>query len=144
MNGRTYYFGVGNSNNYENTIYNTKDMFDFYRDETCSSRLLDMLGTNTDAFLPRPYDTTEGSKNFQTNTRYLYNGAYLRLKNLTLSYTMPKEWMEKVRINNLQVYFSGENLFVLSSLPSHIDPEVGNSRMYPQTSTYSFGINIGF
>lgn len=145
MGSTYYYFGRGNGNNYENTIYNTKDMLDFYRDtETSSERLLDMLGTNTNAYLPRPYDTDEGGKNFQTNTRYMYSGAYMRLKNLSLSYTLPKDWLNKIKINSLQVYFSGENLFVISSLPSHIDPEVGGSRMYPQTSTYSFGINVGF
>lgn len=144
MGSTYYYFGRGNGNNYENTVYNTKEMFDFYRDDTSSDRLLEMMGTNTNAFLPRPYDTDEGGKNFQANTRYLNSGAYLRLKNLSVSYTLAKEWLSKAKISNLQIYFSGENLFVLSSLPSHIDPEVGDRRMYPQTNTFSFGINVGF
>ena len=81
----------------------------------------------------------------ETSTKYLVNGAYVRLKNLQIAYTLPREILQKVRMANCRVYFSGENLFVLSALPSYIDPEfVGGGRMYPQQAVYSFGVNIGF
>ena len=118
---------------------------DFYRDETTDPRVLEHLGLNKDSYFPRPYDSTEGNKNFNTNSKYLLSGAYMRLKNLTLSYTLSKKVTDRLGINNCKIYFSGENLFVISGLPSYIDPEMVNGgRMYPQQAVYSFGINLGF
>ena len=80
-----------------------------------------------------------------TNTRYLLNAAYLRLKNVTLSYILPKAWLQNLKIQNCRVYFSCENLFAVSGLPSYLDPEaVSGGRMYPQTAVYSFGVNVDF
>ena len=118
---------------------------DFYRDNTTDPRVLDYLGYNTDSYFPRPYDSPEGNKNFQTSTKYLLNAAYMRLKNLTISYTLSNKLTSRIGVNNCKIYFSGENLFVLSGLPSYIDPEMVNGgRMYPQQAVYSFGINLGF
>lgn len=124
------------------SIYQGKNL-DFYRDENTEPRLLDLLGLNTNSYFPRPYDSTEGNKNAKTNSRYLQNGAYMRLKNLTLTYTLPKEWLRKVKVDGCRVYFSGENMFVLSGLPSYIDPE-STGRTYPQQAVYSFGVNVDF
>ena len=118
---------------------------DFYRDESSDPRLLELLGVNKDSYFPRPYESSEGHKNMNTNTRYLLNAAYLRLKNVTLSYTLPKAWLQNLKIQNCRVYFSGENLFAVSGLPSYLDPEaVSGGRMYPQTAVYSFGVNVDF
>lgn len=147
MSGSFFFFGTGGNDTGSSavSIYDNKWHKDFYRDETCAPRLLELMGENKNAFFPRPYETKEGNKNFQTNTRYLMNGAYLRMKNLQLSYTLPKQWVHKVGMSSCRVYFSGENLFVLSGLPSYIDPEsVNNGRMYPQQAVYSFGANISF
>ena len=143
--GSTYfYWGSSVGNSYSVSIYEGKHM-DFYRDETSAPRLLEHMGLNTNSYFPRPYDSWEGSKNFQASTKYMLNGAYVRLKNLQIAYTLPREILQKVRMANCRVYFSGENLFVLSGLPSYIDPEfVGGGRMYPQQAVYSFGVNIGF
>ena len=144
MGSHYFYWGSSVGNSYSVSIYEGKHM-DFYRDETSAPRLLEYMGMNTDAYFPRPYDSYEGGKNFQTSTKYLVNGAYVRLKNLQIAYTLPREILQKVRMANCRVYFSGENLFVLSALPSYIDPEfVGGGRMYPQQAVYSFGVNIGF
>lgn len=147
MNGSFYFFGTGvtGSNFSAVSVYDNKWHRDFYRDENSNARLLELMGENTNSFFPRPYESAEGNKNFQSNTRYLMNGAYIRLKNLQLSYTLPNQWIKKAGMNSCRVYFSGENLFVLSGLPSYIDPEsVNNGRMYPQQSVYSFGVNVSF
>lgn len=146
MSGSFFFFGTGyGSSSAAISVYDNKWHKDFYRDETSNQRLLDLMGENKDSFFPRPYESTEGNKNFQANTRYLMNGAYLRLKNLQLAYTLPKQWTNKAGMNSCRIYFSGENLFVLSGLPSFIDPEsVNNGRMYPQQAIYSFGVNISF
>lgn len=145
MSGSFFYWGTGVGNSFASSVYDNKWHKDFYRDENCDPRLLDYMGQNTNSYFPRPYDNGEGNKNFQKSTKYLLNGAYLRLKNLQLAYTLPKELISKAGINNCRVYFSGENLFVLSGLPSYMDPEfVGGGRMYPQQSVYSFGVNVSF
>lgn len=147
MGGSFFFFGAGQNaaSSAATSIYDNKWHKDFYRDENSNQRLLELMGENKNAFFPRPYETNEGTKNFQTNTRYLMNGAYLRMKNLQLAYTLPKQWVNKVGMSNCRVYFSGENLFVLSGLPSYIDPEsVNNGRMYPQQAVYSFGVNVSF
>ncbi len=138
-----YYFGRSAGTISEVSIY--KGHLDFYRDENSYPELVTYLGENTDAFFPRPYATTEGAKNFQVSDRYILNGAYMRLKTLQLTYTLPQRWLKRAKIANCQVYFAGENLFVLSHLPKYFDPEfVNNGRMYPQQMTLSCGINIGF
>lgn len=145
MSGSFFYWGTGVGNSFASSVYNNKKHMDFYRDETADPRLLEYMGVKTNSYFPRPYDNAEGNKNFQKNTKYLLNGAYLRLKNLQLSYTLPKQLITKAGISNCRVYFSGENLFVLSKIPSYMDPEfVGGGRMYPQQSIYSFGVNLSF
>lgn len=114
--------------------------------------------TNTDAFFPRPYPGhaagalsagTEGSNNFVTQSRYLLNMSYLRLKNLTVGYTIPKSLTEKINLQKARIYFSGQNLaeIVDSKLP--VDPEIDDreanwGRTYPFTRTYSVGVQVTF
>jgi TonB-linked SusC/RagA family outer membrane protein len=82
-------------------------------------------------------------------TRYLLNGAYLRLKNLTLGYTLPKEWTEKLHLSRVRIYVSGDNLFEISELRKYFDPEAVTDTStygytYPFNRQYSFGLNVTF
>ena len=91
-----------------------------------------------------------------TNDRYLQNIGYLRLKNLTLGYTLPKKWTQLISIDKFRVYFSGENLLTFTSLKTkYIDPEQassanswknynGDAKVYPYAKTFTFGIDIIF
>jgi TonB-linked SusC/RagA family outer membrane protein len=144
-----YYWGMGSEsgNNSDVNVYTGAKQLDFYRDDKSSPELIAHLGTNTDAFFPRPYVSSGGFKNFQPSDRYLINRAYLRLKNIQLSYTLPTEWLRKAKLQSCQIYFSGENLLTFqdSSLPYYIDPEIpSGGRSYVQQATYSCGINLGF
>lgn len=81
------------------------------------------------------------SSNQRVQTRYLMNAAYVRIKNITLGYTLPKAWIGKIGLSNAKVYCSGENLFTFDHLPTGFDPE----RMtwgYPFYRTISFGFNV--
>ncbi len=107
---------------------------------------------NPDAYFPkiRGYaaGSDTGSMKMQ-NDRYLQNLAYLRLKNITVGYTLPENLTRKVFINKLRVYFSGDNLATATKLKSdYLDPEQmssdSNGRVYPFSKTYSFGIDITF
>lgn len=138
-----YYFGRSAGTISEVSLY--KGHLDFYRDENSYPELVEFLGENKNAFFPRPYATTEGAKNFQISDRYILSGAYMRMKTIQLSYSLPNNWLKAAHIENCQIYFSGENLWTLSALPKYFDPEfVDQGRMYPQQMTLSCGINIGF
>ena len=83
------------------------------------------------------------------NDRYMQNIRYCRLKNLTIGYTLPKKWTRKVLIDNLRVYFTGENLATWSPIRSdYIDPEMAamndEMRTYPWQKTYMFGVDVTF
>ena len=75
-------------------------------------------------------------------TRYLQNAAYLRLKNLTFGYTIPKHLLRKIKLQNLRVYFSGENLFEATPMSKNFDPEQLDYTTHPMQRTYSIGLNI--
>lgn len=97
---------------------------------------------NTDAYLPRP--SMGNTYNQQTQTRYKMNAGYLRLKNLTVGYTLPKVLTQKAYISRARIYFSGQNLFCMTSLPEIYDPETTNYHTYPVQRTFSFGLDINF
>lgn len=114
--------------------------------------------TNTDARWPRLTDISDASN--QNNYRmgsdlYHFNGRYLRLKNLTIGYTLPQRITRKIGMSKLRVYFSGENLLTFSDV-SFIDPEAseyGNNmdsggansgRYYPNLRYLGMGLDITF
>jgi TonB-linked SusC/RagA family outer membrane protein len=109
-----------------------------------------ILGPNTDAYFPAPYSTAENAKSRQTQSKYLLNSAYIRLKNIQLGYTLPQELTKKVHIQRLRVYVSGENLLTVTSLPEALDPEglyvgyYGLGQTYPLSKIFAFGLNLTF
>ena len=103
---------------------------------------------NTDAYWPRPY-IDKGKKNKQVQTRFLQNGAYLRLKNTQIGYTLPSVWTKKIFIENLRIYMSGENLLTFTKLMGAFDPEAtggarANGYIYPLQEVISGGVSITF
>lgn len=127
--------GVWNSAAFESNM-------DFYRPEGD-----EWLGANLDAKFPR---LTASNKNRQTQTAYLENAAYIRLKNFQIGYTLPASLTQKVGISKVRVFFSAENLFTISGLPDGIDLETlglndyGGMANYPLTRTLSTGLSINF
>ena len=114
---------------------------------------------NPDAYFPRPrgYIALKSTRALSTvNTRYLQDIRYLRLKNLSVGYTVPATLTRKAGIDRLRVYFSGENLYYWSPLKKHslyVDPEAAANLVngdddpngiYPWQKTYMFGIDITF
>lgn len=93
-----------------------------------------------------------GTNNYYPQSRYLTDMSYLRLKNVTLGYTLPKELTRKAYIQKARIYFSANNLFLLykgNDLP--VDPEInagaglaygGWGRTAPITRTFSFGMQV--
>lgn len=83
------------------------------------------------------------SQNNINNDFWLYDASYLKLKNLQIGYSLPRRWLEKIYINRLRVYVSGENLLTITSYPG-LDPEIGASIEYPTMRRYALGINVSF
>jgi TonB-linked SusC/RagA family outer membrane protein len=118
---------------------------DYWRDASSP------LGANPNAYFPKPYSVYDGdnSKNFGNPTdRYIQNGAYLRMKNIRLGYTIPKAFLKKVLIKSARLYFSGENLLVFKKIQL-LDPEEtggrnGGGRTYPLAKSFSFGLDLNF
>lgn len=83
------------------------------------------------------------------NKKYMQNGAYMRVKNLTVGYTLPQSVLQRLQLSKVRFYFSAENIFEISHLKVKLDPESlgdGNrpQAAYPFQRTYSFGLNLNF
>ncbi|RAJ02280.1 TonB-linked SusC/RagA family outer membrane protein [Chitinophaga skermanii] len=107
---------------------------------------------NPDAYFPRlrGYVALNAKGELtEVNDKYLQNLAYLRLKSLTLGYSLPATWMKRVKMERARFYFSGENLLTFTKFDTkYIDPEMAaaeaNGRVYPVSKTFSFGLDITF
>jgi tonB-linked outer membrane protein, susC/ragA family len=96
---------------------------------------------------PKPVAGNTSSSYDGYSTRFLENGSYVRIKDITLSYTLPKKWLNPIGLNNLKVYASGSNVYTFHNV-DFWDPErgvegVGNG-IYPMTRSFVFGIDLSF
>lgn len=102
-------------------------------------------GEGTSNSMPRAV-FNDPNKNTRQSDRYIEDGSYLRIQNVTLGYTIPEKLMKKIHISTARFYLSAKNLLTITKY-SGIDPEVGSSgidnNVYPVTRTYSIGVNIG-
>lgn len=103
-------------------------------------------GEGTSNSIPRAV-YSDPNKNARHSNRFIEDGSYLRIKNLTLGYTLPKTIATRVYLQSVRVYMSCQNLYTFTTY-SGFDPEVGASGVdlstYPLTRTISFGINVKF
>ena len=98
---------------------------------------------NHDAYYPRVLiGGNQSNRNMQIQTKYLQNRAYLRLQNIQVGYTFPKQWFQSYFIKDSRIYFSGENLFTWTNLRM-FDPETPGI-IYPMQKVYSAGIKLTF
>lgn len=128
--------------------------------------------SNPNAYLPRLADVK--SQDYIANTgyntdRYLLNAAYMRMKNLMVSYSFNKKLTRAMGLENLRLYFTCDNLFTITKLPKQFDPETlnqvnswaggsnaaapaltsalnenGNGKVYPMNRNFVFGIDFTF
>ncbi len=91
---------------------------------------------------------------YKIGSLYVYDGDYLRLKNLSIGYTIPEKWTSKVGISKLKIYYTGTNLLTFTKYPG-LDPEVGNATSdnswlgvdmgnYPTSTINTFGVQVNF
>ena len=103
-------------------------------------------GEGTSNSMPRAV-FGDPNQNTRVSDRFVENGSYLRLKNITLSYTFPKQWLQKTQIENARLSLSCENVATITGY-SGFDPEVGingiDQNRYPISRTFSLGLNFNF
>lgn len=78
-------------------------------------------------------------------TRYLYDGSYLRLKNVELAYTFQNDWVKRMRMKSLRIYLNGDNLLLWTNMPDDRESNFSGSATsgaYPATRRFNLGINI--
>ena len=143
--GGPYFWGANGQGMWQAAAF--KDHMDYFRPEDTES----VFGPNVDAYYPRVIfggGSSEGGKNTLTQSRYVQNGAYIRLKNLQLGYTLPSTITKKFAVNSLRVYVSGDNLWTGTKMRV-FDPEVLGStgdagKAYPLARVWSVGLNVNF
>lgn len=101
-----------------------------------------------------PKALADNKQNSLLSTRFLEDGSFIRLKSLTLAYNLRSPWLQSIQVSNVQLYFTGQNLFTITDYSGY-DPELnygGTSNTalgidfgtFPQPRTYIFGVNIDF
>lgn len=153
ISGSSYMFSAGS--------YNFKEHLDYFSPET------------PNGFLPR-LTSWKNNQDFYVNTgynstRYLLNAAYMRMKNLTVSYNFDKKLLKHIGISRLKLYVACDNLFTVTKLPKQFDPETlnqvngmaggttteapgltspvvsnGNGMVYPLNRNFVFGLDFTF
>jgi TonB-linked SusC/RagA family outer membrane protein len=101
---------------------------------------------NPNAYFPAAHISTSDKKNLQTQSRYLQSAAYLRAKNITLSYNLPLSLLNKIKMSRAQVFVSGMNLFEFTKIRKPLDPESIQSGAieYPMQRIGTLGFNVSF
>lgn len=108
------------------------------------------LSTN----MPRLYTESYSNHNNRVSDAYVEDGSYIRLQNISLSYTFPKKWIEHLFLTNVKLYMNIQNVFTITKYDGY-DPEVGSLwgdalkngidyNRYPSPRIYTFGINVSF
>ena len=109
--------------------------------------------TNTDTDIPRPIQS-DSNTNLLISNRYIEDGSYVRIQNLTFGYSLPQNVLDKLKMSRLRVYGSAQNLYTFTNYSGY-DPEIGSFNQspllsgidngrYPSPRTFSFGINLEF
>ncbi|HRB51277.1 MAG TPA: TonB-dependent receptor [Niabella sp.] len=113
--------------------------------------------TNTNTNIPRAI-SSDPNGNARPSTRFIEDGSYLRLKNVTLGYTIPENALGSLSnnvIKNFRIFLSAQNILTFTKYSGY-DPEVGNRTpgssltngidfaVYPQPKAYQLGVQVGF
>lgn len=140
--------------NYGNDIYNATRLYATQSQNERSNQLAEVADRWTPTHASNKVPSAKGYVKNELYSRFVEDGSFLRLKNITLGYTLPQKWTKKAYISKLRIYGSAQNLFCLTGYSGY-DPEVSsasNSPMtpgldwgaYPKSRVMTFGIDIQF
>lgn len=125
--------------------YNGESSYAFYNSASCLNKHWDRWSEeNPNGNFPRL--SLSSQTNNVLSTFWLQDASYVRMKNLTLAYTLPSDLISRIGLSFAQVYLAGENLFTISGLDKGLDPESGNSRgwSYSNVRKISCGLKLTF
>ena len=95
---------------------------------------------------PKPVAGNASNSN-GSSTRWLENGGYFRIKDITLSYQLPRQWIKKIALSSARIYASGQNVYTFHKV-NFWDPERGVNGMgagiYPVTKSWALGVEVSF
>ena len=133
-----------------NKIYNSKRAARGFGIPNYEASFLERwTGPGTSNFEPR---ITNGGYNYQVSERFLEDGSFFRLRSAVLGYNLPKSLLERIKLNSLRVYVSGNNIFTQTKY-SGFTPEISSENVlqvgidggvYPLSRTWLAGVNISF
>lgn len=138
---------------YGNDVFNVTRLLGTRTSSTGTNMLTEVLDRWTPYHTSNTVPAVEKKLNLDVYSRYIEDGSYLRLKNVTLGYTFPGRWMRKAKISKLRLYATATNLFCLTRYSGY-DPEVNwkNSALmpgvdygsYPKSRAVTMGLEISF
>lgn len=148
VNNRAQLAPIDANKDYSNGVVVNGVTVDHWYDDVTNVRV-----TNPDTTIPRA-SINDPNDNDRVSDRYIEDGSYIRLKNITLGYTFPREMTKKWGLENLRVYANIQNLLTITGYSGY-DPEIGASTAssnvmgldngrYPSPTVYAFGLNITF
>lgn len=140
--------------NYGNDIYNATRMFASQSQDQRSNMMAEVADRWTTTNASNTVPAWDGYIKNELYSRFVEDGSFLRLKSLTFGYTFPKNWTQKFYVSKLRLYFSAQNLFVVTGYKGY-DPEVSVASStpmtpgldwgaYPKSRVYTFGIDLSF
>ncbi|MDE6779633.1 MAG: SusC/RagA family TonB-linked outer membrane protein, partial [Alistipes sp.] len=138
--------------NYGNDVYNATRLYSNTTMEKNYNMMAEVADRWTVSNASNSVPKYDGYIKNELYSRFIEDGSFLRLKNLTLGYTLPQKWTRKFYVNKLRVYFSAQNLFVVTGYSGY-DPEVSVAASspvtpaldwgaYPKSKVYTFGIDL--
>jgi TonB-linked SusC/RagA family outer membrane protein len=127
------FYGVNNCNRYVSLSSFSNHLDRVYEQGSFWSK------DNTNADVPMP--RWNSHMNY-SGTTYLYDGSYIRLKNMEVAYTFDKSWVKNIGLSSLRIYLNGDNLFMWTKMPDDREVNMGASSAYPTVRRFNMGLNI--
>jgi TonB-dependent starch-binding outer membrane protein SusC len=139
-------YKYGNKVLIEEMHYSNSDGFSWLNNQATTA--LDYWKKPGDITLnPKPVADNPSLSSAYRNTRWMFDGSYLRIKNISLSYTLPSKIVSKLSLQSLRIYTSALNLYTFNNV-DYYDPERGvqgaGFGIYPQTKKFVFGLEVSF
>ncbi|HLP05816.1 MAG TPA: TonB-dependent receptor [Paludibacter sp.] len=131
------FYGVNNCTRYLELRSFNENLDNVYKQGTYWSK------DNTTADIPMPRWNTRVEV-YSGSNLYLYDGSYVRLKNVELAYTFKESWVKKAGMNTVRLYMNGDNLLLWTKMPDDREVNAGTSTAYPTVRRVNFGLNVTF
>ena len=140
--------------NYGNDVYNATRIYASQTQDQRSNMMAETAGRWTATNASNSVPAWNGYIKNEIYSRFIEDGSFLRLKNLTVGYTFPQQWTRKFYVSKLRIYFTAQNLFVVTGYTGY-DPEVSMRASnpmtpsldwgaYPKSKVYTFGVDLTF